>query len=81
MDVNKPNVGDVIVYVDPVRVAHDALVTAYWGGDQPNGALNCVYVSTDPEKHDPYGSQIERATSISRKSEHTAPGNYWIPKE
>lgn len=79
-DSNKPNVGDVIVYVDEVGVHHDALVTAYWAGDQPNGALNCVYLSSDTNKFDPYGRQVERASSVSRQSTHTAHGRYWIPK-
>lgn len=77
---DKPAAGDVITYVDEVGVAHDALVTVYWGGEQPNGALNCVYVSSDDTKRDPYGRQLERASSVSRQSEHTAHGRYWIPK-
>jgi hypothetical protein len=81
VDINKPSVGDVIVYVDEVSVAHDALVTAYWGGDHPNGALNCVYVSDDDSKKDPYGRQLERASSVSRQGPHTAHGRYWLPKE
>ena len=76
---NRPEVGDVIVYVDEISVSHFALVTAYWGGDQPNGALNCVYVSKDESKRDPNGRQIERASSVSRQSEHTAHGRYWKP--
>ena len=81
VDLNKPSVGDVIVYVDEVSVPHDALVTAYWGGEHPNGALNCVYLSSDENKSDPYGRQTERASSVSRQSEHTAHGRYWKPKE
>lgn len=79
-DPNLPKFGDVIIYVDEVSVEHDALVTVYWGGEQPNGALNCVYVSTDENKRDSYGVQIERASSVSRQSEHTAHGRYWKPK-
>lgn len=79
-DPNTPQVGEVIVYTDEVSVEHDALVTAYWGGDQPNMALNCVYVSGDSGKSDPYGRQLERASSVSRQSEHTAHGRYWKPK-
>lgn len=74
-----PVVGQVVVYVDEVGVAHQALVTAYWGGDRPDGALNLVYVSSDSEKSDPYGRQIERASSVSRESEHTAHGRFWRP--
>ncbi len=79
-DSDKPNAGDVVIYVDEVGVAHDALVTIYFGGEQPNGALNCVYVSKDTNKSDPYGRQLERASSVSRQSEHTAHGRYWQPK-
>lgn len=75
-----PKVGDVITYVDEIGVAHDALVTIYFGGARPDGALNCVYVSSDENKSDPYGRQLERASSVSRQSEHTAHGRYWIPK-
>jgi hypothetical protein len=79
MDSYKPEVGETILYADEVGRAHHALVTAYWGGDRPDGALNCVYVSSDSEKSDPYGRQIERASSVSRQSEHTAHGRYWNP--
>lgn len=77
---DKPSVGDVVTYVDEHSQPHDALVTIYFGGDSPNGAMNLVFVSSDPDKSDPYGRQIERRSSISRQSEYTAPGNYWIPK-
>lgn len=80
-DLNKPEVGEVITYVDEVGVSHDALVTIYFGGVHPNGALNCVYVSSDTNKSDPYGRQLERASSVSRQNEHTtAHGRYWLPK-
>lgn len=79
-DSNKPSVGDVVIYVDELSVEHDALVTAYWGGEQPNGALNCVYVTSDDTKRDPYGLQLERASSVSRQSESTAHGRFWKPK-
>lgn len=80
-DPNIPQVGDVIEYIDETSVSHDALVTAYWGGDHPNGAVNCVYVSDDTDKKDPYGRQIERASSVSRQQEGvTAHGRFWRPK-
>jgi len=77
---DKPSKGDVVTYTDEVGVKHDALVTVYFGGDRPDGALNCVYVSLDNSKSDPYGNQLERASSVSRKSEHTAHGRFWEPK-
>lgn len=80
-DPEIPQVGDVIEYVDEVSISHDALVTVYWGGDRPGGALNCVYVSGDAEKTDPYGRQLERASSVSRQQEgSTAHGRFWRPK-
>lgn len=80
-DSDKPGFGDAVIYIDEVGVEHDALVTQYWGGDQPNGALNCVYVTTDDTKRDPYGRQLERASSVSRQKEGvTAHGRYWRPK-
>lgn len=80
-DPNLPKVGDVVVYTDELSVEHDALVTAYHGpSDKPNMAINCVFVSNDPEKRDPYGNQLERRSSIGRQSEYTAAGNFWKPK-
>jgi hypothetical protein len=74
-----------IVYVDPQGVAHSALVTQWWNGDTPVEAYmsahgepgcNLVYVA-DKAKRDPYGTQIERATSVVHKSKQPAHGNYW----
>lgn len=39
---------------------------------------NLVYLSGDRTKTDPYGRQIERATSVVHKSKQAAPGNYWL---
>jgi len=38
---------------------------------------NLVYVSGDTAKTDPYGRQLERATSVVHKSKQPAHGNYW----
>lgn len=78
-DPNLPGFGDVVIYTDPVGVEHFALVTQYWGGNQPNGALNLVYVTGEDTKRDPNGRQIERDTSVSRQSETTAHGRHWRP--
>lgn len=78
----KPTVGEAVVYVDETSNEHDALVTVYWGGESEGGALNCVYVSSDESKTDPYGRQLERASSVSRYRESvTAHGRFWKPKE
>lgn len=79
-DSDKPQVGDVVIYTDEVGVEHNALVTIYFGGERPDGALNCTFLSSDAAKSDPYGRQIERASSVSRQSEHTAHGRHWKPK-
>lgn len=75
-----PTFGDTIIYVDETSNEHNALVTQYWGGSTEGGALNCVYVTSDDTKRDPYGNQLERASSVSRYREGvTAQGRYWKP--
>lgn len=76
----KLEVGSVIVYVDPVRQRHNALVTIVWpqmSGVNEEPGCNLVYVSGESDKTDPYGRQIERSTSTVHKSKQAAPGNYW----
>ena len=72
-----PKVGDCITVVDQVGVEHNALVTIYFGGSNPRGALNAVFLSADESKSDPYGRQVERLSSLSHQSTTTAPGRYW----
>lgn len=60
-----PKVGDSVIYTDPVRVDHSAIVTTVWSAD----CVNVVYVSADEAKQDQYGRQIERETSVGRYSE------------
>lgn len=45
----------------------------------PTGEPGCnlVYVDSDKTKHDPYGRQIARETSVVHKSKQPAHGNYW----
>ncbi len=78
-DSEMPAKGDVIIYTDEFAKEHFALVTAYFGGQRPGGALNCVYVSKDESQSDPYGNQMVRACSVSRQSESTAHGRHWRP--
>ena len=74
-------VGQYVIFTDSLRVRHDALVTAWHLGEAKTveefkklygeNAMPCVnllYVSKDPKKSDPYGSQIERNTSVPHKS-------------
>jgi len=80
MEPHTPKVGDVLVVTDELGVEHDALVTIYFGYDRADGALNCVFVSNDVDKTDPYGRQLERLSSVSRQSDNTAHGRFWNPK-
>jgi hypothetical protein len=73
MEHRKPVIGQPVVYVDPVRVQHSAIVTAVWGAK----CINLVFVSSDENKTDTYGRQIDRQTSCNHMSAHEAPGNYW----
>jgi hypothetical protein len=75
-----------VVYVDPHGVEHTALVTIWWTGNREvsayrseNGEPGCnlLWVSDDDTKTDPYGRQIERATSVVHKTKQAAHGNYW----
>lgn len=77
-----PKVGEPVVYVNPVGLAHPALVTAAWGPT----CINLVHVSSDAQKGDTYGRQTERQTSCSHASVVPVWGNYWrfadeAPKE
>ena len=76
-----PNVviGQAVTFTDTAGVKHDALLTAVHGNVQRvqitteftgetrdiYPAVNLVYVSTDEAKRDPYGRQLERASSVS----------------
>lgn len=66
--------GDVLTYVDPTGMPHNALVTAWWGPD----CCNLIYVVADEAKKDTYGRQTEHATSVSRKRDGHPHGNYFM---
>jgi hypothetical protein len=79
-------VGDACTYVDETSVHHKALITARHDGKGPDSdedidpkhAVNLVYVSSDSTKRDPYGQQVERASSVQGKASGvTAHGRYW----
>jgi hypothetical protein len=78
-----PEIGDVVTYIDSKRVNHNALVTAVWGEEtygelaKVYPSLNLVYVSKDKAKTDPFGRQIDRATSIVHRSVQPAGANCW----
>jgi len=76
-------VGCAVKYFDRNGVEHDALVTCVHGRSQlindieNHPAINIVYVTDDVSKHDVYGNQIERETSIVHSSSQSAHGFYW----
>lgn len=39
--------------------------------------INLVYVSYDSSKKDPYGRQVERASSVQHQTQTTANGRFW----
>lgn len=71
------HVRDVVEFVDPQRQSHTALVTHVWGDADDSPTINLVWVSVDDSKHDQYGTQIERNTSVQHESRTTAPGMFW----
>lgn len=71
-------IGDVVVLVDEHGEEHNALVTTTWGtAGQEYPGVNCVFVTKDEGKTDPYGRQIDRKTSVVHQSNQSAPGMYW----
>jgi len=74
-------IGDQVIYVDSLAREHFALVTNVWPGMAPavsdEPGCNVVFVSGDGSKTDPYGRQLERATSVVHKGKQPAHGNYW----
>lgn len=71
-------VGKAVKFTDTKGVQHDALVTCDFSTKTYSpGSVNVTYVSSDSDKSDPYGRQIERASSIPHKSNQSAHGNFW----
>lgn len=69
-------IGDAVWYVDPIGTQRAALLTAVHGGDS-TPCVNLVFVSGDEERHDSYGRQIERESSVVHESNQSAHGNFW----
>lgn len=78
MSEHGPQIGDVVVFVDPRGREHNAVVTANWG-QTPTASINVVWVTSDESKTDSYGRQIDRATSVVHESNQAAHGNFWKP--
>lgn len=73
-DLSKtPEPGTPVVFFDTYGKRHHALVTRGW---TPTG-VNVVYVTDASDKQDSYGSQIERASSVTHKSISQMPGYFW----
>ena len=82
IEVASISVGDHVRIVNENYEEHDALVTAVHGSNwaQFTPSINCVYVSGDSSKNDPYGRQLERLSSLSHyNGTHGMPtrGRYW----
>lgn len=78
-------VRDHVIFVDAYRVRHDALVTAVHGTPTeayPHPCINITWISTDENRKDQYGRQIERMTSVVHHSLNSAKGIcYAMPGE
>jgi hypothetical protein len=77
MDNRNVYVGSRVIYTDTHRVDHEALVTAAHGLPDKYQCINVVYVSDDAAKTDPYGRQIERASSATHVSMNSARAYCW----
>ena len=71
--VEEVEVGTPVVFCDSTGNDHNALITANWG----HGCVNLLHVSSDKEKQDSYGRQIERVTSLNHVSDSDVHGFYW----
>ena len=76
-EVRQPRVGDTIIFHEPDSRARAALVTSTWAVPGGPNMVNVVYVSGDEAKHDTYGRQMERATSVHHKTYNPTHGFYW----
>jgi hypothetical protein len=73
-------IGDPVIYTDPVGRDHAAVITNGFGADgriSSGAAINVAYVSGDTSRTDSYGRQIERSTSTQHQSRTPAHGNFW----
>ena len=80
-------IGMAVTYYDTRRVPHDALLTNVWGeaawddeGNLVNApCVNLLWVSTDENRTDPNGRQIERQSSVVHTTSMPldVPANCW----
>jgi hypothetical protein len=72
-DVRQANLGDHVIFTDPKGNDHHALVQTVW----TNPTINVLFVSSDENRRDSYGRQVEHATSVPHVSCVTVHGFYW----
>jgi 2-phospho-L-lactate transferase/gluconeogenesis factor (CofD/UPF0052 family) len=82
IEVTPIKISDHVIIVNETYEERHALVTAVHGDNwsMHTPSINVVYVSSDPAKHDPYGQQLERLSSLSHyNNTHGMPkrGRYW----
>lgn len=72
-------IGDAVIYTDAYGVDRPALTTAVWGDvNSPyEPAINLVFVSSDKDRTDQYGRQLERNSSVVHQSAQPAHGTFW----
>lgn len=77
--MERPAIGDHVIFVDQVGQERDALVTAVFGSpDDPHPPLNLVVVHKESKYEDSYGRQIDRNnTSVVHETNQSAPGFFW----
>lgn len=67
-------------YYDSIADSYDAdTLASIKDAEFVYPAINVVYVSSDEAKRDPYGHQLERLSSLSAQSAHTAHGRFYFP--
>ena len=69
--------GSKVIFVDSRRAAHNALVTEIHGAPEMLPSINLVFVTTDEDRRDSYGRQIERQSSVVHKRDQTGGGMFW----
>lgn len=70
-------IGQCVNFHDERGRRHDALITAIHGDADRCPCINLLIVSSDNTKHDDYGRQIERPSSVVHQRDNTAHGYYW----
>lgn len=91
-EIRQAKANEHVVFTDSRGVERSALLTIVHGessmvlardGQGQQGqqeyhpSVNLVFVTGDPSKTDPYGLQIERASSVVHRNDQGAHGNFW----